>query len=227
MKRSFEWLWDGGVSYLHVEWPAEGKPRLEEFVEQVLPGLDKPSAADVHARVSEVWGSQPWKGPTDLRAMRAPRYDQIAARIEGARYRGGRQRTPDEGGIMAHPNADFVRKGVEAMIAGDMATVSEMIADDAKFHWPGTSRVSGDIEGKEAILESLAVMPEDITSWQSELHAVLADDEHAVVLLKNTAVRGGETFLLDVVQVFHIADGKLTEGWGTPVDRAVFEAVWA
>ncbi len=88
---------------------------------------------------------------------------------------------------MAHPNADLVRKGVEAMIAGDMATVSEMIADDAKFHWPGTSRVSGDIEGKEAILESLAVMPEDITSWLSELHAVLADDEHAVVLLKNTA----------------------------------------
>lgn len=128
---------------------------------------------------------------------------------------------------MAHPNADLVRKGVEAMIAGDMATVSEMIADDATFHWPETSRVSGDLEGKEAILASFAVMPEGIASWESELHAVLADDEHAVVLLRNTVDRGGETFHLDVVQVFHIADGKLTEGWGAPVDRAVFDAVWA
>jgi len=128
---------------------------------------------------------------------------------------------------MAHPNADLVRKGVEAMIAGDMATVGEMIADDAKFHWPGTGSMPGDVEGKEAILAMMSVMPEGITSWQSELHAVLADDDHAVVLLRNTAVRGGETLLLDVVQVFHIADGKLTEGWGAPMDRAVFDAVWA
>lgn len=126
---------------------------------------------------------------------------------------------------MAHPNADLVRKGVEAMIAGDMATVGEMIADDAKFHWPGTGSMSGDVEGKEAILAMMSVMPEGMT-WQADVHAVLADDEHAVVLLRNTVGKGGETLLLDVVQVFHIADGKLIEGWGAPMDRAVFEKVW-
>lgn len=35
-------------------------------------------------------------------------------------------------------------------------------------------------------------MPEGMT-WQSELHAVLADDEHTVALIKNTVVRNGET----------------------------------
>jgi F420-dependent oxidoreductase-like protein len=39
VKRAFEWMRDGGVSYLHVEWPSEGPARLEEFVEQVLPEL--------------------------------------------------------------------------------------------------------------------------------------------------------------------------------------------
>jgi len=75
---------------------------------------------------------------------------------------------------MAHPNADLFRKGFEAMVAGDMARMGDMIADDAKWHWPGTSRVSGDFEGKEAILAMFAEpMPEGMT-WQSELHAVLA-----------------------------------------------------
>jgi F420-dependent oxidoreductase-like protein len=39
VKRAFEWMRDGGISYLHVEWPSEGRSRLDGFVEQVLPGL--------------------------------------------------------------------------------------------------------------------------------------------------------------------------------------------
>jgi uncharacterized protein len=112
------------------------------------------------------------------------------------------------------------------MVAGDMAGMGEMIADDAKWHWPGTSRVSGDFEGKEAILAMFAEpMPEGMT-WQSELHAVLADDEHTVALIKNTVVRNGETIQNDVVQVFHIANGKVTEAWITSVDPAALEAVF-
>jgi ketosteroid isomerase-like protein len=128
---------------------------------------------------------------------------------------------------MAHPNADLVRKGFDAMAAGDAATMGELIADDAKWHWPGTSRIPRDIEGKETILAMMAVMPEGTTSWESDLHAVLADDEHAVALIKNTVVRDGETFQNDLVQVFHISNGKLTEAWGTPIDYAAFEAIWA
>jgi uncharacterized protein len=124
---------------------------------------------------------------------------------------------------MAHPHADLFRKGYEAMLGGDMATFGEMIADDVKFHWPGAV---GDVEGKEAVLAMLAEpMPEGMT-WRSELHAVLADDEHTVALIKNTIVRNGETIQNDVVQVYHIANGKVTEGWVTPVDPAAFEALF-
>ena len=123
---------------------------------------------------------------------------------------------------MAHPNADLFRKGFEAGMAGDMATMGEMFADDAKLHWPG-----GDFEGKEAILAMWAEpMPEGMT-WQSELHAVLADDEHTVALIKNTVVRNDETIHNDVVQVFHISDDKVAEAWMVPVDHAAFEAIWA
>jgi F420-dependent oxidoreductase-like protein len=39
VKRRFEWLVAGGVGYLIVDWPSEGRGRAEEFMEQVMPTL--------------------------------------------------------------------------------------------------------------------------------------------------------------------------------------------
>ena len=129
---------------------------------------------------------------------------------------------------MTHPNVDLMRNAFEAMMAGDMAPMSELLADDATLHVPGTSSLSGDYVGKEDILTRWFApgMPEWLTSWESEIHAILADDEHAVGLVRNAVGRGGETFQLDSVFVCHVVDGKLTEGWVVPVDQAVFDAVW-
>jgi ketosteroid isomerase-like protein len=115
---------------------------------------------------------------------------------------------------MAHPNADLIRKGYE---------FGEMVADDATWHWPAPG---GDVLGKEAVVAMLTEpMPEGM-SWQSAIHAVLADDEHAVALIKNTVVRNGETIQNDVIQVYHVADGKVTEAWVAPVDPAAFATLF-
>jgi ketosteroid isomerase-like protein len=126
---------------------------------------------------------------------------------------------------MAHPNADLVRRGYEAALAGDMVTFGEMIADDAKWHWPAAPG-PGDVLGKEAVIAMLSEpMPEGV-SWDSEIHAVLADDEHAVALIKNTVVHNGETIQNDVVQIYHVAGGRVTEAWVAPVDPAAFAALF-
>jgi F420-dependent oxidoreductase-like protein len=39
VKAAFEWMVAGGIGYLMIEWPSEGRGRLEEFLEQVLPTL--------------------------------------------------------------------------------------------------------------------------------------------------------------------------------------------
>lgn len=39
VKRSYEWMRDGGIGYLVVEWPSEGRARLEEFIADVMPAL--------------------------------------------------------------------------------------------------------------------------------------------------------------------------------------------
>jgi alkanesulfonate monooxygenase SsuD/methylene tetrahydromethanopterin reductase-like flavin-dependent oxidoreductase (luciferase family) len=39
VKRSYEWMHEGGIGDLVVEWPSEGRARLEEFIADVMPGL--------------------------------------------------------------------------------------------------------------------------------------------------------------------------------------------
>ena len=39
VKRAFEWMRDGRIGYLVVEWPTEGRARLDRFIERVLPSL--------------------------------------------------------------------------------------------------------------------------------------------------------------------------------------------
>jgi F420-dependent oxidoreductase-like protein len=39
VRSSYEWMAAGGINYLIVEWPTEGRGRLEEFLEKLLPTL--------------------------------------------------------------------------------------------------------------------------------------------------------------------------------------------
>lgn len=39
VRRTADWLREGGIGYLVVDWPGEGRGRVEEFIEQVMPSL--------------------------------------------------------------------------------------------------------------------------------------------------------------------------------------------
>jgi F420-dependent oxidoreductase-like protein len=39
VKRKAEWMRDGGIGYLVVEWPSEGRDRLDDFIQNVMPSL--------------------------------------------------------------------------------------------------------------------------------------------------------------------------------------------
>lgn len=128
---------------------------------------------------------------------------------------------------MAHPNADLVRRGFEAFAAGDMATLGQLFADDAKWHASGRGPVSGDFEGKEAIFGNFAQVQQETDSIQQDLHAVLADDEHAVALVNATFTRSGKTLTGQQVFVFHVAGGQVAEAWIAPLDQYAADDFWA
>ena len=128
---------------------------------------------------------------------------------------------------MTHPNEDLVRKGFAAFQSGDMATLNELFADDIVWHSPGRNRLSGDYRGKPAVID-LFQRTFELTggSFKLEIHDVLANDTHAVALVRATAEHEGRKFDDDSVQVFHIADGKVTEQWLNPRDQAASDEFW-
>src|SRR5436190_14912958 len=117
-----------------------------------------------------------------------------------------------EGGIMAHPNEDLVRRGYAAFGSGDMATLDQLFADDIIWHVPGRSPLSGDYTGKEAVFGLFGRLAQETGgNFRIELHDVLANDEHAVALTTTTGERDGKSLNQNGVQVFHVRDGKVTE----------------
>ena len=128
---------------------------------------------------------------------------------------------------MAHPNEDLVRRGYAAFSSADMATLDELFSDDIVWHAPGRNQLSGDFVGKQAVFATFAKVAElSGGTFALEIHDVLANDTHAVALVRVTGEREGRRLDDNSVQVFHIADGKVTEQWLNPGDAYANDEFW-
>jgi ketosteroid isomerase-like protein len=103
-----------------------------------------------------------------------------------------------------------------------MATLDQLIADDAVWHTAGRDQLAGDFECKEAIFGSFARFKQ-ATDAQQEIHAIVADDELTVALTDTTVTRGGQTLTGQQVLVFHVVDGRAAEVWSAWVDPYAFD----
>jgi uncharacterized protein len=64
-------------------------------------------------------------------------------------------------------------------------------------------------------------------TFRSQVHDLLATDDHAVALLRVTAQREDRAVDVPVVHVWHVRDGKLAEAWAHPVDQHLLDQFWA
>ena len=129
---------------------------------------------------------------------------------------------------MAHPNEELARRGYEAFAKGDLDTLTELFADDIKWHTPGRSPIAGDLEGRDAVFQQFAKVAElSGGSFALEIHDLMANDEHAVVLVTATGDRGGNSFRDNQVHVLHVSGGKVTEFWGHPGDQYAADEFWS
>ena len=129
---------------------------------------------------------------------------------------------------MAHPNEDLLRRGYEAFGKGDMDTLNQLFADDIVWHTPGKSPIAGDYKGKQEVFAFFGKIAElSGGTFKLEIHEVLANDEHGVVLATSTGQRDGKRIDDNSVNVFHIQDGKVTEFWGHPGDQYATDEFWS
>src|SRR6266511_5066627 len=132
------------------------------------------------------------------------------------------------GDSVGHPNEELVRGGYEAFATGDMATLNELFADDIVWHAPGRNELAGTFRGKDEVFANLQKNMELTgVTFKLDIHALLADDEHALALLGVSAEREGKTLRDNTVQVWHIKDGKVTESWLHPGDAYASDEFWS
>jgi ketosteroid isomerase-like protein len=121
-----------------------------------------------------------------------------------------------------HPNEEVVRRAYAAINRGDIDGFVTEFAENAVWHGSGRT-----IEGREGIGALVAQLVDASGgSLRIDLHDVLANDKHAVVLQTTTAEREGRRLEDNVVYVFHVADGKIMEAWFNG-DPRVQDEFWA
>ena len=121
---------------------------------------------------------------------------------------------------MAHPNAEVLKRGDEALARGDMDAFWADVTDDVKLHAMGNSSLGGDHEGKEKVSEVFGRYIEALGgSPEIETHAILADDEHGVQLQVIRARKGDRSIEIQTINIFHFRDGKVSEVWSVDMDQ--------
>jgi uncharacterized protein len=121
---------------------------------------------------------------------------------------------------MAHPNEELLRRSFDAFSKGDFEAVAALLSDDIVYHVPGRGPLAGDHRGKDQVLANFATQAE-LTggTFRLEVHDVVANDDHGIVLTAARAERGDRSWEDNAVLVFHIRDGKISEAWLHPGDE--------
>ena len=107
-----------------------------------------------------------------------------------------------------HPNATVVREMNEAMNSGDMEGAASRVADDVVWHEIGRAEPR---RGKAELAASMGEWEGFNITW--EVHDILASDDHVIGLGQATATRGDRTLTYRTAEIYHVADGKVTERW--------------
>jgi uncharacterized protein len=129
---------------------------------------------------------------------------------------------------MAHPNEKVIRDGLHAFASGDMEAMRNFLAQDVIWHSPGRNQLAGDYKGLDETLGLFGKLFE-ITggTFRLEVHDVLANDDHGIILSTATAQREGRQLRDNGVQVLHLKDGKVTESWLHPGDQYAADQFFA
>jgi uncharacterized protein len=130
--------------------------------------------------------------------------------------------------VTDHPNLELLRRGYAAYSSGDMDTINELFADDLVWHVAGRSPLAGDYTGKEQVFGFFATLQEMSEGTSKvEVHDLLANDEHAVALVIESATRGGRSHEGNATHIFHLRDGQVTEFWDAQTDQYAADDFWS
>ncbi|HEY8741023.1 MAG TPA: nuclear transport factor 2 family protein [Candidatus Dormibacteraeota bacterium] len=122
-----------------------------------------------------------------------------------------------------------LREGYEAFGRGDLEAIRGQFNPDIVWHIGGQSPMSGDYKGIDAVFEFFGrIFTETGGTLKNDVHDILANDTHGIVLLTQSAERNGKKLSMNFVQVVHRdAELRVTESWFLPLDANAVDEFWA
>ncbi|MBF6476295.1 nuclear transport factor 2 family protein [Nocardia abscessus] len=115
--------------------------------------------------------------------------------------------------MTAMENKKLLADIFEQMSLGNTRALSDAMADDFRWVFPGDWSWSGTWEPKSAVLAGLLrPLMAQFTAYRSTAELILAEDDRVVVRARAQAVTTrGETYDQIYCFLFRVADGKLRE----------------
>jgi predicted SnoaL-like aldol condensation-catalyzing enzyme len=121
---------------------------------------------------------------------------------------------------MTLPHIERAKKVWEEFFQGNIAAGLELYRDDVVIHFSGRHKFSGDVKGKEALMDYYVKFFEAFPGFQMEPHAITGDEDHLIQLVKTTYVQGDESQTDNMAIISHIGDdGKIVEEWWQDGDQ--------
>ncbi len=129
---------------------------------------------------------------------------------------------------IAQRNIEIARKGYAAFNDADIATVMNLLADDVVWHSGGHGPLAGEFKGKEQVMDLFMRIGQlSEGTYKAELHDILANDQHTVVMGTSTGTRKGKTLVSKFTDVIHPdSEGRVKEFWRF-VDNQAEADEWA
>ena len=125
-------------------------------------------------------------------------------------------------------NVELVRRGYTAFNAGDMATLSDLFAEDAVWYAAGSGVLSGTKQGRDAIMSYFGELgARSQGSFQANLEDVVGGEKYTVGIQQTQAQGNGKRIDLATVITFVVRDGKIVEGRELFEDTAKADDFWA
>lgn len=111
-------------------------------------------------------------------------------------------------------NAELVRRGYAAFNAADIATLTELMDENASWHTPGRSPIAGDYLGRDAVFGQFGRYGADTGgTFKAVLKQVFTSPDGRVIgLHHNSGERNGKRLDTDCCVVFEVENGRVISG---------------
>lgn len=121
-------------------------------------------------------------------------------------------------------NTETVQQALGAVRTGELDRARELVHDDFVWHIPGTSTISGDARGVEEWATKLAKLLG--AGLQPQVIAMMESESHVAAVQRNTASAGSATLDVLVVNLFTMAEGKVSRLDTFFGDQTAAESFW-